>query len=229
MGRLIPYTCIVPVRPVDNYILEALSSIESQTIPPEKIPVIVNGGQLDEGNVARDVKREFPHAEIYQLDEPGMVPAYRMALQICSTEFISFLDSDDIWMTEKSEIQIRMLREDNLLDAVFGGVQNFSTLKTNKNADCGPAIARLFQATTFRRSAFDKNGYPDSDASHFNWLYRWWMKAANSGLIARGHSEIVLKRRISEVNLWKTEGDAGFKILFSELRESFRGVPGEHK
>ena len=225
MSSSISYTTIIPVRPADKYILEALSSIELQSVPPGKILVIVNGGSLDDGNVATDVKRDFPRAEIYQLDEPGVVPAMRKALEICSTEFITFLDSDDIWVPEKSEMQIRMLVENNMLDAVFGGVQNFRSSKSVEIPIAEPVIARLFQATTFRRSAFDKNGYPDLFASHFNWLYRWWMKAAGTGVITRGHPEIVVKRRISEVNLWKTDGDAGFTTLFSELRESFGRSP----
>ena len=51
------------------------------------------------------------------------------------------------------------------------------------------------------------------------------MKAAGTGVITRGHPEIVVKRRISEVNLWKTDRDAGFTTLFSELRESFGRSP----
>jgi glycosyltransferase involved in cell wall biosynthesis len=216
------YTSITTVRPSDDYILEALSSIELQSIPPERILVIVNGGSLDDGNVAIDVRRHFPRAEIHQLDEPGTVPAMRMALKICSTEFITFLDADDIWMPEKSKMQLRILQENKLLDAVYGGVQNFTSQKNIENPIGDNVAARLFPATTFHRRAFEKNGYPDSVASHFNWLYRWWMKAANTGVVTEGHPEIVLKRRISKVNLWKTEHDTGIKTLFAELRESFR-------
>ena len=225
MTKSISYTCITPVRPTDDYILEALSSIEMQSVPPERILVIVNGGSLNDGNVAFDVWRHFPRAEIHQLDKPGVVPAMRMALRICNTEFITFLDSDDLWVPEKSEIQLRILEENKLLDAVFGGVQNFTTQNNVEMQIANPIVARLFPATTFRKRAFDKNGYLDSAASHFNWLYRWWMKAATTGVITQDHPEIVLKRRISEVNLWKTEHDVGKKTLFNELRESFKGAP----
>ena len=224
MTRSNVYTSITAVRPTDDYILDALSSIEMQSVPPERILVIVNGGSLDDGNVAFDVRRHFPRAEIHQLDEPGIVPAMRMALGICNTEFITFLDSDDIWVPEKSKMQIRKLEENKLLDAVYGGVQNFTSQKNIEMSTGDTITARLFPATTFRRSAFEKNGYPDSVSSHFNWLYRWWMKAANTGVVTEGHPEIVLKRRISEVNLWKTEHDVGRKTLFHELRESFRSA-----
>ena len=225
MTRSNVYTSITAVRPTDDYILEALRSIEMQSVPPERILVIVNGGSLDDGNVAFDVRRHFPRAEIHQLDEPGIVPAMRMALGICNTDFITFLDSDDLWVPEKSKIQLRILEENKLLDAVFGGVQNFTTQNNVEMQIDDPIVARLFSATTFRRSAFDKNGYPDSAASHFNWLYRWWMKAATTGVITEGHPEIVLKRRISEVNLWKTSHNEGKKTLLNELRESFKGAP----
>lgn len=212
------YTTIIAVRPQDQYIIEAVRSITAQTLPPSRILVVVNGGLLSEGNVANDVSRAFPHVEIHQIDKAGMVPAFRYALEISNTEFISFLDSDDLWMAHKAEIQIELLRQNYVIDAVFGGVENFGGADNELLSAPAPVASRMFSATTFRNRAFEKNGYPDETATHFTWLYRWWARAATTGLIACQHDDLVLRRRVSSASGWVSDYAAGSKALMAELR-----------
>lgn len=216
------YTVVIAVRPNDRFILEALGSVVSQTLAAKRILVVVNGGSLSDGNVARDVSIHFPHAELHQIDVPGMVPAFRHALALCETELVAFLDSDDLWVPEKAETQVRLLERLPYTDAVYGIVKNFLNPDFVATAPTKAIAARLFQATTFRMQAFEKNGYPDATATHFNWLYRWWAKAEKTGVVARPHNDLVLHRRVSEDSNWVSLGASGKEALLAELRSQLR-------
>jgi len=216
------YTSITAVRTRDRFVVEALGSIKNQTLAAARCIVVVNGGALSDGNVASEVNKAFPDVEILQIDEQGMVPAFRHALDLCETEYISFLDSDDLWMPNKAELQIGLLEDSPETDAVFGAVQNFYDTPGFAATVVKPLASRVFSATTFRSRAFEKNGYPDSQATHFNWLYRWWAKAESTQVIARPHNDLVLRRRISASSGWVSDRETGTKALMTELRAQFR-------
>lgn len=216
------YTSITAVRNRDRYVVAALRSIKEQSLAAARCIVVVNGGSLSDGNVASDIRKAFHDVEIIQIDEQGMVPAFRHALALCETEYISFLDSDDLWMPNKAELQIGLLEDSPEMDAVFGAVQNFYDTQGFAATVTKPIVSRIFSATTFRSRAFEKNGYPDSQATHFNWLYRWWAKAQSTQVIARPHNDLVLRRRISESSGWVSDRETGTKALMAELRTHFR-------
>ncbi len=219
------YTVVIAVRPNDKFILEALGSIASQTLAAKRTLVVVNGGSLSDGNVARDVSIHFPAAELHQVDAPGMVPAFRHSLALCDTELVAFLDSDDLWVPEKAEIQARLLEKFPYTDAVYGITDNFLNPDYVATAPTKALAARLFSATTFRMRAFEKNGYPDVTATHFNWLYRWWAKAEKTGVVARNHNDLVLRRRISNESNWVSNDAYGKRVLLAELRSQLRNNP----
>ena len=212
------YTTIVPTRPSDPYILEALQSIEEQSLPANQILVIINGDATYEGSVARDVPLRFPYAEIHHLPEVGAVPAIRHGLVRAKNQYIAFLDSDDIWLPHKMNQQISILEADDLLDAVCGGVVNFCHTESPRSIESPPVIARLFSSTTFRQRAFEKSGPPNTTDDHFNYLLRWWSRATKNGVITHSQSDSVLLRRVHTGSSWVDQYDVGMSALFKELR-----------
>jgi glycosyltransferase involved in cell wall biosynthesis len=213
------YTAITVSRPSSPFILSAMRSVLEQSVPPERILVVVNDGLLESGNVSSDLGRVFSQIEVKWIPESGMVPAITHALDLCNSEYIAFLDSDDLWLQDKQEKQLKLLHTNSEIDAVYGGVQNFTQRDSLVIKSSRVLAARLFSATTFHRRAFEKNGAPKVGDSHFNWLYRWWNSAANSGVTSAGHNETVLLRRVHAQNDWVTKGEVGRKALFQELRD----------
>jgi glycosyltransferase involved in cell wall biosynthesis len=195
-----------------------MQSVLEQSVPPERVLVVVNNGTLESGNVSSDLTRVFPQIEVTWIPQSGMVPAITHALDLCNSEYLAFLDTDDLWLQDKQERQLELLRTNYETDAVYGGIQNFMEQDGLVIKSTRVLTARLFSATTFHRRAFEKNGAPKVGDSHFNWLYRWWNLASNSGVKSMAHNETVLLRRLHAHNEWITEGDVGRKTLFQELR-----------
>ncbi len=212
------YTTIVPTRPSNPYISETLQSIKNQTLPPSRVLVIINGVSTEPENAAIDAENSFPAAEIHHISDAGLVPALRYALRLCVSGYVAFLDADDLWTPEKAEAQIDILESDRSIDVVYGGVQNFYGPSMKPHYESSLVISRLFSASTFRMSAFRKNGPPAKEDNHFNYLYRWWGRAHQSGVQTQAHNETVLFRRVHKNNGWVTQPASGMSILFSELR-----------
>jgi cellulose synthase/poly-beta-1,6-N-acetylglucosamine synthase-like glycosyltransferase len=217
------YTAIVPTTPSNPFIHETLQSIREQSLPPSRVLVIINGASSQDGNAATDARNCYPAAEIHHISEIGIIPAIRFALNLCTTGYVAFLDADDLWMPHKAQTQVRILEDDVLADVVYGGVQNFFGPSANPRYKSSPVVSRLFSACTFRMSAFTKNGPPAEDDHHFNYLYRWWIRAIQSDVQTRAQDETVLLRRVHQNNSWLTQSMSGMSVLFGELRRISSG------
>lgn len=103
-----PISVVIPTRNRVKSTLAAINSVLNQTLLPNKI-VIVD-----------DASDEVNFNEINQV-YPGMIEVHRNSSQLganasrnigaslCSSEFISFLDSDDLFHPKKLELQVRAL------------------------------------------------------------------------------------------------------------------------
>lgn len=212
------YTTIIPVRSEDPFLCEALDSILAQSLEPGPILVVVNGNDPTESQSALNVRKYQGRIELLTSLEIGMVPAINVGIANTKTEFVAFLDSDDLWVTDKQEKQLQLLLDRPELDAATSRASNFRTEADGGRKILMNAEASMFTATTFRRSTFDKFGALDPESTHFTWLYRWWSSAHEQGIRTESIGATGALRRIHSTNSWVVENEEGNGILLSELR-----------
>jgi glycosyltransferase involved in cell wall biosynthesis len=214
------YALIMAVRDADKYLEETLESVFSQTLPASEIYVV------DEFSTDRtlEIIRTFG-SQITLMSNVvgGMAGAYNLAIPRVESDFIAFLDGDDLWLSTKSEKQIQFLNEHPDCDVVCCRVLNF----TKASSDAGKyestrefAPSRLFTASTFRRDTFKKFGMPDPETGHFGWLYDWWSRADDSGIRYGTIDEVLFHRRIHETNSWIRNRDLGNKTVIEIARRN---------
>ena len=212
------YTTIIPVRSEDPYLCQAIDSVLDQTASPGPIMVIVNGSDPKDSQSARNVSTYQGRVQLLTTTDVGMVPAINLGIAAVETEFVAFLDADDLWVVDKQERQLQLLREQPLLDAATALATNFSDHPGGLRKDLGTAEAMMFTNTTFRTSTFVKFGALDPESTHFNWLYRWWSWAREQGIQTASTGTVGTMRRIHENNSWVMENEKGKDILLAELR-----------
>lgn len=95
------YNCV-------QYIGEALESVLSQTRPPDEI-VVVDDGSRDG---TPDVVANFPQNRIRLIVQENRGPgaARNRGIMETSGEFLAFLDGDDIWLADKTALQLAYLQ-----------------------------------------------------------------------------------------------------------------------
>ncbi len=212
------YTTIVTVRDADPFLGEAISSVLDQTLPPTKVLVVVNGTN-DSSCPSMRVTASFGEpVQGVTISDAGLVPGLNYGLRQVETPFVSFLDSDDLWVRTKQENQISMLLEDPAVDGVNCHVTNFRDDPTGKRHFSPPVEGSVLGAVTFRSSAFTRFGNIDPSSTHFTHLYRWFAQARRNGLkIARGGEDGLLRRLHSD-NGWVVAKKHGLAELHTELR-----------
>jgi len=212
------YTTIIPVRSADPFLKQAIDSVLAQSAPPGPIWVVVNGSDPEDSQSARDVREYQGRVQLMSINETGMVAALNHGIKMAETEFIAFLDSDDLWVSDKQERQLDLLSEHPLIDAATCLATNFGVESNGSRRELVTAEAIMFTSTLFRASTFVKFGALDPQSTHFNWLYRWWSLARERGIQTGSTGTVGTLRRIHDNNSWVTENKEGSGILFSELR-----------
>jgi glycosyltransferase involved in cell wall biosynthesis len=87
------------------FIREALQSVHDQTMPCETIVVVLHSNTWID-----DIAADFPHMKVMRRP-PGWEGAARhTAIDAARTEFVAFLDGDDVWLPNKTSRQVEFLR-----------------------------------------------------------------------------------------------------------------------
>jgi glycosyltransferase involved in cell wall biosynthesis len=208
------YTGIVAVRNGAALIRNALQSMLRQELPPKII--IVSDDGSDDGTPDL-VRSEFPEIKLLCNAARGQAGALNEGLAHVDTDYVTFLDHDDIWMPQKSAIQIPLLETHPDIDAVFGAVQNIRT-DTSSPVTQSIGTARALGASMFRRSCFDRAGHFRTDRKEHA-LLDWWSRAGLAGIKTLEHSDIVLHRYIHGDNFGIRQKQSSLAALVTQLRE----------
>lgn len=216
------YSVIMPIKNAEKYITQTLDSIFSQTILPKEI-IVVDDNSTD--RTFEIVQSYSPIIKVHLNPKSGVASATNFAVPLVSTEFISFLDSDDLWMPTKAERQIDYLITNPEMDVVCSSVLNFSK-ESFEDAEFQAtrefAPSRLFTATTFRHDTFEKFGPLNETVGHFGWIYTWWSRADEAGINCGRINEVHLQRRIHESNSWVVHKEEGHKALIQLARDNIK-------
>ena len=97
-------TVVVPIYNVEAYLGQCLESLLSQTDPCFSV-VMINDGSTDKsGSIARRYADEHSEMFIYaEQENGGLGSARNHGIRLTSTEYVTFLDSDDWWMPQTAE------------------------------------------------------------------------------------------------------------------------------
>lgn len=105
----------------------ALHSIINQTLPPNEIVVVVDGAipvSLD--NVLKDISQEYAHLQVhYEPVNKGLGAALNIAVSKAKYDYLARMDSDDISLPNRFELQMNEFRIDNTLSLVGGMITEF--------------------------------------------------------------------------------------------------------
>ncbi len=100
---------IIPAYNAEKFIERTLKSVVSQTHLPEKIIVVDDGSTDETVNVIKNFKKKSKvEIDIYRQENRGPNAARNVGLKNSTSEFVAFLDADDLWEKEKLEKQLRV-------------------------------------------------------------------------------------------------------------------------
>lgn len=103
----------------EKYIAQQLKSLLEQTLPPDEI-VICDDSAND--LTARTVQEFQCCGIIKYVKNPvplGVAGNFEKAISLCKGQYIFLCDQDDVWLPEKVELMVDVLKNDPAVDGVF--------------------------------------------------------------------------------------------------------------
>jgi glycosyltransferase involved in cell wall biosynthesis len=118
---------ITPFFNRENFLAEAVESVINQTYPNWEL-FLIDDGSTDSGRqIAQNYVDKFPD-QIYLLQHPdgqnkGASPARRLGFQKAKGEFVTFLDSDDVYFPDTLEKELNCFAQNPEAEAVCGNIE----------------------------------------------------------------------------------------------------------
>jgi glycosyltransferase involved in cell wall biosynthesis len=115
---------IIPVRNRTSLVVKAIASVQKQTCPLDEI-VVVDDGSIDSTpDVVRRLSLEDSSIRLIQLPESaGASAARNVGVNSTQCDWITFLDSDDQWLSQKHKLQKNALANHPQAVASFTGIR----------------------------------------------------------------------------------------------------------
>ena len=114
---------VIPVFNGASYIQEALDSVVQQTCSPTRIIVVNDGSTDDTAEIVESIAAtcKIPLLHI-QKKNGGLSSARNAGIRISASDYIAFLDADDVWVEDKLAWQLALFTSsfDKTLGIVYG-------------------------------------------------------------------------------------------------------------
>lgn len=135
---------IIPAYKSEEFILETLNSVKSQTYPNWEIIVVDDCSEDQTEEIVKNFAQTVNNNVTYIAHNinQGVSVARNNAVKASKAEILAFLDSDDIWLEHHLEDSIKQL-ELSQADLVHSGFQIFNSKTGKKLFICEPTSEEL--------------------------------------------------------------------------------------
>ncbi len=192
-------SAIVPAWNAAETLCETLDSIASQTVAPDEV-IVVDDGSTDD--TARIASGHPINARLVQTENCGLPSALNTGIATSTGDAIAILDSDDLWMPEKTRLQIAAMENDPAIDVVVGhfstfecpsiSPERFATLSYVKGGQPG----YLGGCLLVRRRWLASEPFTFDETMKNAHLVEWFRTVRIAGIVEKVIPETVMKRRI---------------------------------
>jgi len=200
---------VIPVYNGALHLAETIESALGQSLPPASVIVVDDGSEDETPSVAAGY---FGRIRYFRQSHAGAASARNFGVQHVETEFLAFLDADDLWETDKLELQTNELRKIVGRAMIFGQAVQFASPELT-DAEVAellftpeplPAIAP--SALLMRSADFRAVGKFNSELRMGEFI-EWYGRAQAQGIATRVLPDIVFHRRLHSGNHGRRKAD----------------------
>ena len=213
---------IIPTYNSEIYLSESINSILSQSYTNFEI-IIIDDGSTD--NTRQLITKFGDRVQYIYQEHMGISSALNNAIKYSSGIYLSFLDADDLWTSNKLKLQLSLIMDKPEIDMVFGHISQFISpelsTKETKNFHCpnSPMPGYSRTAMLIGKESYSRVG-SFSEKYTTGEFIDWYLRAQDVGLKSYLLSDIVLMRRIHKNNTTKNKeklGEDYIRLLKSSI------------
>jgi glycosyltransferase involved in cell wall biosynthesis len=139
---------VIPTFNRAVFLAEAIQSILAQTLPVYEI-IVLDDGSTD--NTSEVIRAYGEKIRYFKQKNQGPSVARNYAMREAGGNWIAFLDSDDLWVPEKNQLQAEFICQHPYLEFVFGDQAVFS----ERHSAMEPEILNLVLHQNLQKNAAD--------------------------------------------------------------------------
>jgi glycosyltransferase involved in cell wall biosynthesis len=184
-----------------EYVEEAVESVLADTTATHEL-VIVDDGSTDGADAIATSYAD--RAVVVRQEHRGCPTAWNLGLEHARGDFVTFCDSDDVWVPGHTGALLEVLDARPEIDVVFGVTTEFispeldvESLPTRAPHD--GRSAPVGGAMLARRAVFDTVGTFDESLLQGYW-FDWYARVVDAGTRTVHIDAVVLRRRIHHRN-----------------------------
>jgi glycosyltransferase involved in cell wall biosynthesis len=119
-------SCVIIFYNAKRYLADAIESVFSQTYSDWELVLVDDGSTDGSTEIARRYAKQRPN-QVRILTHPGAAnlgksASRNLGMRAARGEFLAMLDADDVWLPEKLEQQVALLRVHPSVDMLYGPV-----------------------------------------------------------------------------------------------------------
>jgi glycosyltransferase involved in cell wall biosynthesis len=193
---------IIPVFNGARYISQAIGSVLNQTFTQVEVIVVDDGSTDDTQQQVLGIND--PRVCLLSQVHAGASAARNYGVQNAHGQYLSFLDSDDLWEPHKLAAQLGYIANNPHVDMVFGHYIEFVSPELSapeislSDTESSPAYSS--GTMLIKRTAFDRVG-EFSTQWQLGEFIDWYARAIDLGLYGVMLPELFLRRRIHHENI----------------------------
>jgi glycosyltransferase involved in cell wall biosynthesis len=184
-----------------EYLEEAIRSVLADATATHEL-VVIDDGSTDGAEIIAASYAD--RAVVLHQDHRGCPAAWNLGLEHASGEYVTFCDSDDLWMPGHTGALLGVLDARPDVDAVFGITTEFvspeldaATIGTRAPYD--ESRAPVGGAMVARRAVFDAVG-PFDESQRQGYWFDWYSRFVEAGVPTAEVDAVVLRRRLHTQN-----------------------------
>lgn len=198
---------IMPAYNAGNFIAESIESVLQQTYTNWELLIVDDGSTDNTKQIIKGFCHKDSRVKYFYQQNGKQGKARNLALAHATGKYIAFLDADDVWISQKTEIQLNQLTEKKA-DLVFSECNTFTDviskpsgiMNTGKGYFSGTEGLKSFlevnkivpSSVLVKTEALNKTGrFTEKPSIQNAEDYHLWLKLLMNGNIFYG-SELVL-------------------------------------
>ena len=217
-----PFSVLMATYYKDNpqFLRAALNSLFTQTVLPSEIVLVIDGSIPNSiQEVINDYLKQQPTIfKTFPLDKNvGLGNALNYGLKMCNNELVARMDSDDICVHNRFEIQLNYFKNNPTVSAHGGWMNEFEIELNDRNKIKSTPIgldkiikyARLrnplnHPTVMFKKSAvLSVNSYIEINLFEDFYL---WLRMLNKGLLLANSKDILVNFRVNDSMIARRHG-----------------------
>ena len=190
---------IIPAYNASPTLEETLDSVAGQTRIPDEI-IVVDDGSTDE--TADIASTHHLKPRLISTKNQGAASAFNLGIQESHGDVLCFLDADDLWEPDKTELQLQQLQTKSDLHAVLGQTVAFACPSVPKEVVAklqyvaGVQPGYLIGTLMLRRSWVDRHGLLMDRSLRTGYFIHWFSQMREKGIREHMLNSLVHRRRI---------------------------------